>query len=117
MHPHYIIKGSSQAVTGVPPGADLMEKEHSATTQLGWVKILMGDSVPPDVQRLQRDLAVRVTGVFCIDKIPETQPEPIKVGTNVTGVRVTRVEPAVQFELDAENPLEAGRRNCPHQMI
>lgn len=96
---------------------DLLQPQDRRTSEFRGIEILMSDRVPPFVQ-IQKSSSTRlVADVQVLHFVPEYKPKSIVVIPNVSGIRITSLQPQMMDENIPECCLQKTSGNALHEVI
>src|SRR5579884_2661807 len=117
MRTHHLFKGICQLVTGMPPLADLLQPQNCRAAEFRRVKILMSDRVSPDVQFVKLVSTSLIADVQVLHFVPECKPKSIVVMPNVSGIRISSLQPQLIDENTPEGCLQKPSWNALHEVV
>jgi len=69
----------------------------------------VGNRISPVVEIIEQLLPGIISRIECLHPIPDLNAEPRKVGTDITGIRITPVEFAIEYQHEANDVLQRSR--------
>jgi len=88
---HRLIERLCKLIASAPPVTNSLEAEN-LRAENSQIEVLMGDGVSPGTELLQSDLTPFIPQVKAVHILPEYEPEPVVIRTDVAGIRIASVQ-------------------------